>query len=70
MIQSSGEIISMGPRRKSEVLDRTLELKTSPSLYATVGDWPVILMTLLCVLAVLLPARKQVVGAAATGTQD
>ena len=70
MIQSSGEIISMGPRRNSEVLDRTLELKTSPSLYATVGDWPVILMTLLCVLAVLLPARKQAVVAAATGTQD
>ncbi|MDG2012513.1 MAG: apolipoprotein N-acyltransferase [Pirellulaceae bacterium] len=61
-IQSSGEIVSLGPRRNSEVLEQELALKSSTPLYATVGDWPVILMTAMCILAILLPRRKTATG--------
>ncbi len=63
IIQSTGEILHQGPRRKEQVMRHTVELKPRTSPYAYIGDWPAIIMTVICVFAIVLPPRR------APGTQ-
>ena len=59
IINSDGQIIHKGGRRKSEVLVSDIPGHPTKALYAVVGDGPVIAMVLLCVLAILLPPLKK-----------
>ena len=57
-IQSTGEILLEGPRRKSQILELAMPIKPLRSVYSRIGDWPTITLTILCVMAILLPPRK------------
>ena len=57
-IQSDGRILRQGQRRTSDVLELDVELKPRRALYTVVGDWPAIILTLLCVLAIVVPPRQ------------
>lgn len=59
IIDSNGEIINRGGRRRSEVLVSEIPRHPTSALYAKVGDWPVAGMAILCVLAILLPPLKK-----------
>ena len=56
-IQSDGKILQQGPRRKEEILHMDFPLTARRSWYATIAYWPALMMTILCVLAIILPSR-------------
>lgn len=58
-VQSDGQILKQGPRRKSDVLRLEMPLKPGKCMYTVLGDWPAVAMAVMCVLAIILPCRKK-----------
>ena len=57
LINQKGEVIATIPRFSSGVLSATAEVRTGQTPFMRFGSWPVILLSLLMVVAVLLPPR-------------
>ncbi len=57
LIDASGRVRQQGPRRQTAVLELTVPVFATSSLYRTVGDWPAAILTISCVIGIITRRR-------------
>ena len=57
-VDVSGKIVRQGPRQKSEIIREQFALQKMSCPFATLGDWPAIVCTIVLVIAIVIPAKK------------